>query len=238
MFLTNIKWIFILVFAQDATNHNEVSNKNRSAPIAFCRPCRKKHSKDILEIISYGVVGGIASDIYSISELKQAEDELKSLPGIDIRLDYHGVLDTINKDVKLGYKRYEVCDSSSDSEDEVCIPIYNDRADNICCISYVGQLTTTRISAREDMMDRMRSSQILLGILVFARGSKRFPEEGDRFVDPGSKGWANKLIPYNNKPIFIDDSEDHVKSVQFVGIDSYLFSPSDNLVQFLDNIMN
>lgn len=53
------------------------------------------------------------------------------------------------------------------------------------------------------MIDRMRSGQILLGI--FSRGSKRFPEAGDRFVDPGSKAWANKHIPYNNKPIFIDD---------------------------------
>ncbi len=188
----------------------EVSNKNRSAPIAFCRPCRKIHSKDIIEIITSKLV------IYSEKDLLQAEQALLDLPGTDIRLDYHGVLDTISEDIKLG-----------------------DGSNNICCISYVGQLTTTRINAREDMMNRMKSNQISYGILVFKRGSRRFPEAGDKFVDPGSKAWANKLISSNSaNPIFIDDSTDHVRSVQFAGIDSYLFSPSDgNLVKFLDNIM-
>lgn len=84
-----------MVFALDA---NEVSNKNRSVPISFCRSCRKKHSRDIIEIISYGgVVGGINFITYNYtSDLKQAEEKLKSLPGIDIRLDYHGVLDTVS----------------------------------------------------------------------------------------------------------------------------------------------
>ena len=172
--------------------------------LAYCKTCRKKHSKDILELITED-----SFTIFNISQIKEAEVVLKNLEA-DIRLDLHKTLDTLDDDVKL--------------------------PGSSCCVSYVGRLTETRIGAREEIQERIKSGQLIFGALVFARGSRKNPEAANKFTDPGSKAWFNQLVQGTNT-IFVDDSDDHVLSVESIGVTSFQLYPENNLLVLLKNVM-
>ena len=83
--------------------------------------------------------------------------------------------------------------------------------DDICVISFLGRKSMTRINTRQDIITRIQNNQINFGILVFKRGD-------DKFQKNGSKAWINKILDYNDSMIFIDDSSDHCKSVESLGL--------------------
>jgi hypothetical protein len=131
-------------------------------------------------------------------------------------------LSTMNANVRLDMA--DVLDVLSENE-----PIFatDKRALNkICSISWVGIKSTGGIGdilhkTRETMQKRILSGQIDFGVIVFERGPKGLTPT----VAPGSKAWVNKTIP-NFKPnesgknaFFIDDSEDHVNSVNLIMTD-------------------
>jgi hypothetical protein len=169
--------------------------------LAYCKPCRKKHSKDILELVT-----AESFQIFNSSQVDDAESALSKLEA-DFRLDLHKTLDTIPEDTKLPGPS--------------------------CCVSYVGQLTGTRISAREEIQRRIKTGQLLFGALVFARGSRKNPEACNTFKDVGSKAWFNLLVKSDN-PLFVDDSDDHVLSVESVGIRSIQIYPNQHLLPLLN----
>lgn len=144
--------------------------------------------------------------IFSKSQLKEAEEILKTL-GADYRLDLHKTLDTIHESTVLGVEA--------------------------CCISYVGCLTETRIDAREEITLRISTKQIKFGALVFSRGSYKDPDARNNHSVAGSKAWFNRSLATNSDAVFIDDSEDHVKSVQAVGITSLQIQHNQKLLSLL-----
>ena len=128
--------------------------------------------------------------IYSENEIENAEKELSKLK-ISVRLDLHGVLDllTLNDDV----------------------------GDSSMVLSYVGKLTRTRTNAKVEILNRIKAKQVKFGVLVFKRGKKGTGKEY-KFIAPGSKAWVNKLIKFESKSLFIDDSLDHFKSVKSLNL--------------------
>ena len=199
-------------------------SKSRSPQVVFCPKCRKIRNNDILEIIS----ADTNITIFSDHEKEEAESFLKEL-NAHIRLDLHKTLDTISPstDVKIGIK--------------------SSCAIEICCLSYVGSLTETRIGAREDIVKRIKAGQISFGALVFKRGSHKDQELSHKFISVGSKAWFNNLTGYvecsknagncycKSFPLFVDDSSDHVESTRYVGVRSLLISPNDKLVELIRN---
>ena len=174
-------------------------------PIAYCKPCRANRTSDILEYIS-----GEEFQIFSEKDLGEAEEFLRGKCA-DLRLDLHKTLDSISAKTKLP-------------------------TSSACCVSYVGCLTETRIAAREDIMDRIRKGQILFGVLIFKRGSARMTDdERNSFTSVGSKAWFNLLCKYSTKPLFIDDSEDHVLSVRSIGVESIQIKSGQNLLNLIRN---
>jgi hypothetical protein len=175
-------------------------SKKTYVDLAYCKDCRKNHSKDILEIVTVDEFR-----IFDSSQIDDAEAALSELEA-DFRLDLHLTLDTIPIDAKL--------------------------PGSSCCVSYVGQLTTTRISAREEIQERIKSGQLLFGALVFARGPRKNPDVCNAFKEVGSKAWFNLLVKSDN-PLFVDDSDDHVLSVESVGIRSIQIYPDQNLLDLM-----
>jgi len=176
------------------------SSRKMHVDLAYCKTCRKKHSKDILEFVTSD-----SFKIFTIDQTEEAESLLSELQS-DLRLDLHKTLDTIPIDTKL--------------------------PDKTCCLSYVGQLTATRISAREEIQERIKSGQLCFGALVFARGSRKNIEACNRFTDVGSKAWFNMFVK-SDKALFIDDSDDHVLSVESVGIHSIQIYPDQRLLELI-----
>lgn len=137
---------------------------------------------------------------------KEAESILSTMPAC-LRLDLHKTLDTLDPNVHI----FETS--------------------QVCCISYVGRLSDIRNHAREDILDRIKYEQIEYGVLVFKRGKN----VDELFIEEGSKAWVNKCIPWKEYiPLFIDDSEDHVLSVNSIGIKSVQICPDDSLFDLLD----
>ena len=93
----------------------------------------------------------------------EAERHLSVNPA-NIRMDLHGVLDILPKDVAL---------------------VKNREVNRIVCISFVGK--NTRDEAAKDIQDRIQTGQIDYGVLVFKRGKGK-----DRFTytEEGSNGPA------------------------------------------------
>lgn len=117
---------------------------------------------------------------------------LKTLPPSSIRLDYHGVLDTI---------------SPSESLPNV---------HSYCVISYVGLNGEKHYQTRDELVTRVQKGQILFAILVFQKGYKR--KEKRTYVVPGSKAWVNfNLFHEVGKSIyFIDDHKEHLTSTEIL----------------------
>ena len=132
----------------------------------------------LIEVIHSGT-------IHKYTNALEAERHL-SLHPATIRLDLHGVLDVIPKDMQLVEGKYK-----------------------IACISFVGP--STRNDAIKDINERILHGQIDYGVLVFNRGRGK-----DKFtyVEEGSKAWVNKVIPCNEKCVFVDNSTDHLRSTK------------------------
>lgn len=177
--------------------------------VAYCSKCRSVRNKDLMELIYPN------TDNQMFTKIEDAEAALTGLSA-NVRLDLHKTLDTVSSKVKLPYG-----------------------ASECCCISFVGQLTVTRVEARNEIIQRIKDGQISFGALVFKRGSRKKPEEAMRFVEPGSKAWFNSKLPFSAPHlIFVDDSDDHVESVKHaipLASKCLLIKDSDNLIQMLVN---
>jgi hypothetical protein len=164
-------------------------------------------SKDLVEVIyrkseSDEIIGQI------LTHQKTAETFLREFQ-TDLRLDLHGVLDTIHSEKLL---------LPSDLRENV----------NICVISYVGKAGTIRDHAREETIKRIKTGQINFGFLVFNRG-RRGEENKNTFHEVGSKAWINNLLGVKNQAHFIDDGFDHVestKSMKIKNLNSILYRPN------------
>lgn len=154
---------------------------------AFCPSCRPAHESHVCEIITSDSVLTFTNP----ADVEKALHDMNFRSDVPIRLDLHDVLDTTEPNEKLSKHR-------------------------ICGLSYVGNITKTRISARLDMQERIASGQILYGVLVFKRGK----DKHNPYIEIGSKAWFNTLLDNSCDPLFIDDSIDHVISVQSVGVKS------------------
>jgi len=191
--------------------------------VAYCKSCYKERSADICELV--GIGNAISSnnnsnetnDPSQISLIitKNNVGQLDNLIGskeILIRLDLHGVLDTLSRDVEFPCP------------------------EKICCISFVGSTTETRIQARQEIIKRL-GKQILYGVLVFARGRSK---NKNNFYDIGGKAWINSIIPTNKKfkSVFVDDSDDHylsTKNKHINNLDVCLFEEDkDNLYKIIN----
>lgn len=121
-------------------------------------------------------------------------------------LDLHNVLDTIGKNESLPTK-------------------------NACSCSFVGKFSKTRDDAREEMIDRIHTGQIRFGTLIFKRGDRRSKKNNpNEFHDVGSKAWVCKTL---DAALFVDDSFDHVLSVESAGIESVQAKGAQRLWQVL-----
>jgi hypothetical protein len=145
---------------------------------------REQESLDITEVWYKDEEGIIHNKIF---KKEQEEDAViflsKFSDSNNIVLDLHGVLSSIDSDVKLHPKL-------------------------ICC-SYVGRSTDkstdTRFSVRNDFNERFNSGQIKLGVAVFVRPIRHIID-----YDKYNKAWVCSIVtPY----LFIDDAPDHCNSV-------------------------
>lgn len=140
-------------------------------------------SNDLIELI-YKQDDQICTTVLKKWEVDKAESMLRSMPA-HVRLDCHGVLDTLPTRLKIN------------------------RTKKYCMISYTGRTSRTRETARSEAKLRIKTGLIDYGILMFARGRGKNKYS---FTEVGSKAWVNSLIP--DGELFIDDGEDHIQSVK------------------------
>ena len=104
-----------------------------------------------------------------------------------IRLDYHGVLDLVPPGSVL----------PTDGP--------------MCVISYVGLLSPLRSVVRQDIQLRIRLGQIAFGVLVFQKGCR---QTKNKYWAPGGKAWVNQQLARSGTCLFLDDSNEHIRSTQ------------------------
>jgi hypothetical protein len=179
-------------------------------------PSKKTQTRKILK--ENHIVEIINKSSYKIFDKEYDAIQYLQTLVANIRLDYHGVLDIIPKDIPL---------------------IIHDRDINsICAISFVGKSSPTRIDVRKDLMLRIKNNQIDFGILVFNRGKNK---NKNTFDDIGSKAWVNKYLQCHSpkKCLFLDDSNEHIRSVQHLlgndKIHSELFN-TNNKIELIKKI--
>ncbi len=191
-------------------------NSKKFVDIAFCKPCRKERNKDLLVLIE----SDNKITIYQEEQVEEAETALNKLEA-NVRLDLHKTLDTIHE------------------LDSLVVKTKSGHMLTFCCISYVGHSTITRMEAQEEISLRISTGQISWGALVFKRGSRKDPEAASCFTVPGSKAWFNKHTSANselsNVKVFVDDSDDHVNSVDtLVDVQSRLLNGGHSLIKLLN----
>jgi hypothetical protein len=124
-------------------------------------------------------------------EEDQAIVALQSLPPTSVRLDYHGVLDTISVTERL--------------------PSYH----SYCVISYVGFQGEKHHLTKSELLDRIQARQILFAILVFQKGYTR--KEKRVYTVPGSKAWVLAHLPESSPhTYFLDDHKEHLTSTHIL----------------------
>ncbi len=131
-------------------------------------------------------------DVILLDNPDESINILKTLPPTSVRLDYHGVLDTLSPyDLLPDIHKY-------------------------CVISYVGLNGEKHHQTKEELLTRIQKGQILFAILVFQKGYKR--KEKRTYVIPGSKAWVNfNLLNEVGKPTyFIDDHKEHLTSTELL----------------------
>lgn len=186
------------IFCQESYEPNNDRDKS-------CDSCYKNHKYDFIEILHYED-GELQSNTYKHFQKNDAEKFLLELSKglVDVVLDFHGVLDTVEKNVKFT-KSTVVC-------------------------SFVGKLSKNRIQEREEIWDRIESGQIKWGCLIFKRGPFNDKNFSNNFTVDGSKAWFCSFV----KPkLFIDDSWDHINSVNKVNVKTYKFGKNDDLSKIL-----
>ena len=185
---------------------------HRGRESIFCNECIRKHRKDIVEIISDDNI-----KIYSAKEHEEAFNAISkknvSKKNISLRLDFHGVLDTISSTIKLTNLGLGI---------------------DICVISYVGKFSQMRVHVRNEIKERIKSGQIKFGILVFKR------RRGEIYTKPGSKAWTNLALSQNKlSAYFIDDSIDHIESTNSLNIQNLTciqMMKGDNLIALIHDL--
>jgi hypothetical protein len=139
-------------------------------------------------------------------------------------LDWHGVVDTTNVNVRLS--------------NNVKVPI--------CVISFVKRNSRIREVARDEIVNRISTGQIACGCLVFERPKPK-PSQMTETQLFGSKAWLiNQFTENMNKNarcMFIDDSEDHVQVASIncwpqVNCVLYNVSTDPDLPIFIDFIIS
>lgn len=185
-------------------------NINNKSHRDSCTECFDEHKNDLIEIIYKDNIG-IRRIILKSSQITDAESLIKSFDKVYGVLDLQGVLTTIDP-VQL---------------------ISQEGNKPVAACSYVGKHTDTRIVARGYILERVKSSQIQYGALIFARGFDLGNK--NKFHDVGSKAWFVKVV---SPHIFIDDSEDHVESVKSLNakVNSILMKPSDDLLDLITKL--
>lgn len=128
-------------------------------------------------------------EIYTFGQLEQVEERLRNME-FDIRLDLEGVLTLFQHN-----------------------HIFDNKVSK-CIISFVGKYSHTRSEARVDVQRRIQSGQVDYGFLIFRRCNNR----RRIYHEVGSKAWLNNLFRLENVGIFIDDSLDHIISVNNLNI--------------------
>lgn len=138
---------------------------------------------DLLEVIE-------TQTTRSYTNIQKAQHHLQSLPETSVRLDFHGVLDTLLPSQPL--------------------PSHH----TYCVISFVGPTGITRNLVRQQIQERIETGQILFGVLVFQKGYTR--QEKRSFIAPGGKAWVHAQLPkLPTSPIyFLDDHMEHIRSAQ------------------------
>lgn len=152
-----------------------------------CYQCVTNHEDDLYEYIYPTDSETCSFDIF-------VDEQNPPFKGrkMDVIYDLHNVLDTISPTEKL------------------C----NDFTLPSCVVSYVGKATSTRLSAREEIMNRIQSGQVEFGVLVFKRSYR-----GSRITtEPGTKAWFISQLDTFERCIFLDDSKDHIDSVNSLRI--------------------
>ena len=139
--------------------------------------------------------------VHKICREKQAKQAKILLGSFDthFRLDYHGVVDITEPTDKL-------------------IPDEDRDKYTICVISFMGTHSEQRLKTRASITQRMQLGQINFGIINFVRCKDK--KLIDSFHDPGSKAWINQALKIDNKAVFIDDSNDHIRSTNTLNIEN------------------
>lgn len=156
---------------------------------------------DVIEIIQQN-----SCVIHTIETAAQA---LRDLPATSVRLDLHGVLDTL--------------------EPTAILPTVH----SYCAISYVGSQSPIRAVARQQIQERIATAQIMFGILVFSRGKGK---EKRAFFAPGGKAWIQQYLPsLGPRSFFIDNAKDHILSTKALcpHIHCLHFGFNDKLCNFI-----
>lgn len=175
---------------------------SRTPETAYCDRCYLERKKDIMTAIFSSEQGIKQQHCQSQKDVDAILQKiLRPCKNPEAVLDLHGVTDTVDVDADLG------------------VP-------SVVC-SFVGKNTDTRVLAADDIELRVRSGQILFGVLVFVRG-KRKKNDGIT-TKTGSKAWFCTCVP--TAKVFVDDSEDHVQSVHSLedGPTAVLFDPNDGI---------
>jgi len=186
-------------------NECNIEFTNNNPNVIYCKTCYDIRKRDVYELIDQSG----HCRIFTKENMNEFANHVNK--EIQVRLDYNGVLDTLPRDEHLKNPQ------------------------NICCISFVGSTTNTRVMTREDIIKRL-GHQINFGVLVFLRGNSK---NKNRFHTIGGKAHVNSVIPIglNKKAIFIDDSEDHCLSVSNLNIenlDSILLTEDVDLRSLID----
>lgn len=127
-----------------------------------------------------------------------------------LMLDYHGVVDLFDSN--------ELIPSSLD----------------ICIISYIGHNLVTKANTINNIIPRIKSNEVKLGIIVYNKNNKPIV---------GTKGWIIKLLRESLPNLiiyFIDDSIQNIKSVFKVkdhNIHIYYINKFNNPKQYLKKIL-
>lgn len=166
----------------------------------FCRKCFDERDQDVCEIIHQN--GNMVINKGNIQQLRSFLDQYD----ITVRLDLHGVLNTIPKETIF------------------------DHPDKICCISFVAPTTRTRSNARKEIGCRL-GHQIKYGVLVFARGKMDFHEIGGKaWLNSLIPSGNNKALFVDDSK----DHYESTKSLKLPWLDTHLYLKHNNLYKLIN----
>lgn len=169
----------------------DFSQSQKNVCVCYCVNCRKPRSADLIEL---AYVKDEEYIVLRFDNAPDAEQCLRNMGDVPVRVDLEKTLNLLPIDEKI-------------VRDGI----------NVAIISFVGSITETREGASIDIKNRINSGQATIGILVFKRGKRGTPE-ANTYVVPGSKAWTNNCLPFNDVAVFCDDADDHIESVDSLGL--------------------